>query len=116
MDVFAKSDGIIAQRDISLYGFEELLEGYAGLGEKFDPNAPALALSFRGELYELNAVGAFMWESFEQTASAGDLEQLLQNTFGVDELQARSDVHDFLENLRRWGLITHKGTESAASA
>lgn len=60
---------------------------------------------------ELNAImtlsetGAFLWQRLEKDISIEGLLQQLLLDYEVDEVIARSDIEEFIESIRQYGII-----------
>jgi hypothetical protein len=57
----------------------------------------------------LNLSAATLWECLVDGATPDDLVQLLTSEFGVDQIQARSDVDAFLDHCLRENLVETEG-------
>jgi len=57
--------------------------------------------------YSLNETGCFMWKNIDREGGIkeADLVKELVSHFEVSEEEAKSDVHDFIEELKKEGLI-----------
>lgn len=55
---------------------------------------------------QLNEAGAFLWERITEDAMTEDeLAVLLADNYGLDSLSAKSDVSDFLTQLRHMDCV-----------
>lgn len=57
-------------------------------------------------IFSLDAVGAFIWENLNGTKTLSDIHQLVIDEFDVESNRARTDLHDFIDELTRAGLLT----------
>jgi hypothetical protein len=58
-----------------------------------------------GSIYNLNEVGAFVWEQINGKASLADIKHMLLETFDVSEREADADLSDFVNQLREIDAI-----------
>ena len=58
-----------------------------------------------GSIYNLNEVGAFVWEQLNGKASLADIKHMLLETFEVCEREADADLSDFVNQLREIDAI-----------
>jgi Coenzyme PQQ synthesis protein D (PqqD) len=71
----------------------------------------ALVVPIRGgtgdlnSIYSFNAAGTKLWALIESGQSAAELAQYLEDVYGLDAYQARSDAESFLRELADEGLI-----------
>lgn len=59
----------------------------------------------RAEYLAINRSGAELWPLLAEGASRGDLVRRLQETFGIDEVQAGADLDAFVGTLETRQLI-----------
>lgn len=58
------------------------------------------------KIISLNETSLFLWKRMENAGfTAEDLQQALQAEYEVDAATARADVNNFIERLRKEGLI-----------
>jgi hypothetical protein len=53
----------------------------------------------------LNETGAFIWELLGEERSLDELVEAVSQEFDVEPDQARKDIEDFLENLRKFDML-----------
>lgn len=56
-------------------------------------------------LFILNELGSFLWDRLEQAETAADLVQEVLAEYEVSEEEARSDIMEFLNNLKMLGIL-----------
>ena len=56
-------------------------------------------------LFILNEVGAFIWDLLPEAESAEQLSRAVLDAYDIDEASARADVGEFLESLRKLGIL-----------
>ncbi|MFA6861902.1 MAG: PqqD family protein [Bacilli bacterium] len=61
-------------------------------------------VSFNGML-TLNETSAFLFANLEKGATEDQLVSAMTNRYTVDEKTARSDIREFLDGLRKRGLL-----------
>lgn len=66
-------------------------------------------LSFNG-LITVNEVGADLWKMLQQERDFEDLVQGILDEYDVDEETAREDIQEFLDTLRKGGILEEKET------
>ena len=54
------------------------------------------------ELYTLNETAKFIWENIHENSTAQNLEDLLVNTFSIDNETACRDIETFLNQLEKF--------------
>ena len=62
------------------------------------------ALNFQG-IISLNETGAFLWKQLEQSCEVDTLVKALLNEYEIDEDTANNDVNDFVEKVRKAGVL-----------
>jgi len=100
-----RSTGVIAQRDIKLSGYHNIVEALDAQDSEIDPETPIMVLSFRGELYELNTLGAIIWEYLELPRSLEEVLNEVSEQFEVNRSTVESDVVEYLDQLSQLGLV-----------
>lgn len=71
----------------------------------------ALVVPIRGgagdldSIYTFNDAGTQLWSMIESGQSAAELARYLENRYGIDARQAKSDAESFLQELADEGLI-----------
>ena len=53
----------------------------------------------------LNETGAFIWEQLGEERSLDELVEAVSQEFDVEPDQARKDIEDFLEDLRKFDML-----------
>jgi hypothetical protein len=53
------------------------------------------------ELFTMNSVGCFIWKNLNESISEDELVQLIVNEFEVEASTARTDLHSFLNELKK---------------
>ncbi|MFA7637593.1 MAG: PqqD family protein [Monoglobales bacterium] len=53
----------------------------------------------------LNETGAFLWKLLEKEISMEDLVNAMLAEYNVDSMQAQKDVDEFLDTLRKAGVL-----------
>jgi hypothetical protein len=61
-----------------------------------------------GSIYNLNEVGAFIWEHFDGQKTIGDIKSRITNEFEISEQEAHQDLIEFVDQLKEIGAIIHK--------
>ena len=61
-------------------------------------------LTFNG-LITVNEVGAALWKMLQSEKSLDDLVQGILDEYDVEESVAREDIQEFLETLRKNGIL-----------
>lgn len=62
------------------------------------------ATEFKG-MISTNAVGAFLWENLQNEISVDELKKRLLDEFDIDENNAKKDINDFLDQLKKYGIL-----------
>jgi hypothetical protein len=57
------------------------------------------------EMFVLSEVGLFIWDLVDGHRGLEEMVAAVVEAFEVDETRARADVHDFLDELARQGLV-----------
>jgi hypothetical protein len=97
---------VIAQRDMRLHGYETIAEALDAHADVIEPNEAIQMLSYCGELYELNSVGALLWEMLTSPRTTDELCRRLQDEFDISAAEALSDVGQFVRELEERGIIS----------
>jgi len=53
-----------------------------------------------GSIYNLNEVGAFIWEHFDGQKTIGDIKNRIIQEFEISEPEAQRDLIEFVNQLR----------------
>lgn len=64
----------------------------------------AEALNFQG-IISLNETGAFLWRQLEQGCEVDTLVKALLNEYEIDVDTANDDVKDFVEKVKKAGVL-----------
>lgn len=72
--------------------------------KKFDEESVLLNLS-TGYYFRLNQVGTFIWPMINRENNISDIVNRVVVKFDVSQRQARTDVHNFIEQLLAEQLI-----------
>ena len=72
--------------------------------KEFDNESVLLNLS-TGYYFRLNQVGTFVWPLISRDYNIGDIIDRVVAKFEVSQRQAKSDIHDFIEQLLTEQLI-----------
>ncbi|MCC8097562.1 MAG: PqqD family protein [Eubacterium sp.] len=56
-------------------------------------------------IMNLNETGAFIWSKLEEDTTEEAVVKALTSQYDVDEADAKADVSEFIETLRKNGLI-----------
>lgn len=59
-------------------------------------------------IYSFNATGTTIWESLAEPKVFGEIVEAVAREYNVTEVQATSDVQQFLDEMRAAGLVTSK--------
>ena len=51
-------------------------------------------------IYNLNEVGAFIWQNIKCKHSVADLKNMILSEFDVTEFQAEADLNEFMKDLK----------------
>jgi hypothetical protein len=88
--VYGRSDRIVARRVAD----EFILVPLVGRGADLD------------SIFNLNAVGAFVWEQLDGRRSGSDIVAAMVERFDVDPPTAEADYGRFIDELRSIGAVT----------
>ena len=58
-----------------------------------------------GSIYNLNEVGAFVWEQLNGEVSLADIKHMILDKFEVSEREADADLSDFVNQLKEIDAI-----------
>jgi methyltransferase-like protein len=58
-----------------------------------------------GSIYNLNEVGAFIWEHFDGQKTIGDIKNRIVKEFEISEKEAQKDLIQFVYELREIDAI-----------
>jgi methyltransferase-like protein len=61
-----------------------------------------------GSIYNLNEVGAFIWEHFDGQKTIGEIKNQIINEFEISEIEAQQDLIEFVNQLKEIDAINHK--------
>lgn len=58
-----------------------------------------------GQYYGLNKTGSLIWDSLVRNKSLETILEILQKKFSVEQTRLDREIHEFLDNLQKEGLI-----------
>ena len=59
-----------------------------------------------GSIYNLNEVGAFIWENFDGQKTIGDIKNQIIKEFEISEKEAQQDLIEFVNQLKEIDAIS----------
>ena len=62
-----------------------------------------------GSIYNLNEVGAFVWEHLDGKQSLSDIKDMIFEEYNVSPDVAKKDLWDFIAQLKEIGAIVASG-------
>ena len=69
------------------------------------PEDVAIMVSNRGLLFELNLLGAFVWEMIDGIHTIADIENSVTAMFDIDKQAAHEDLIELVGSMIEFGLI-----------
>ena len=76
-----------------------------GLAERIIDGEALIVNAEGGEILVLNECGALVWQLLDGSHAVGDIVKRVSDEFEVGEDEARTDVLDFLGQLRERGAL-----------
>lgn len=67
----------------------------------------AMMVSKRGELFELNLLGAFVWELMNGTHTIDAIENSIMDIFSIDKHSAHRDLVKLIETMVELDLVCY---------
>lgn len=67
-------------------------------------------------IYSFNATGTTIWEALVEPKGFHEIVEVVMREYNVTEVQATSDVQQFLDEMRAAGLVTSKAVPPEAQA
>ena len=61
-----------------------------------------------GSIYNLNEVGAFVWEQLDGHKTLSDINKMLTDEFDIPEGESEEDLIEFINQLKEIDAIIHK--------
>ena len=61
-----------------------------------------------GSIYNLNEVGAFIWEQLDGHKTLNDINKRLTDEFDIPERESEEDLIEFVNQLKEIDAIIHK--------
>jgi hypothetical protein len=61
-----------------------------------------------GSIYNLNEVGAFIWEQLDGQKTLRDINEMLTDEFDIPEGESEEDIIEFVNQLKEIDAIIHK--------
>lgn len=61
-----------------------------------------------GSIYNLNEVGAFIWEQLDGHKTLSDINKMLTDEFDIPEGESEEDLIEFVSQLKEIDAIIHK--------
>ena len=61
-----------------------------------------------GSIYNLNEVGAFVWEQLDGQKTLSDINEMLTDEFDIPEGESKEDLIEFINQLKEIDAIIHK--------
>lgn len=61
-----------------------------------------------GSIYNLNEVGAFVWEQLDGQKTLSDVNEMLTDEFDIPEGESKEDLIEFINQLKEIDAIINK--------
>ena len=61
-----------------------------------------------GSIYNLNEVGAFVWEQLDGQKTLSDINEMLTDEFDIPEEESKEDLIEFINQLKEIDAIINK--------
>ena len=61
-----------------------------------------------GSIYNLNEVGAFVWEQLDGQKTLSDINEMLTDEFDIPEGESKEDLIEFINQLKEIDAIINK--------
>jgi hypothetical protein len=111
--LFRRRNRVMTQRAITLTGYETIDEALHDPAFDFPTAETALAISYRGKMFQGNLVAGLIWESLDGTRSADCLARMVMQRFHIDETTALHDVAALLDVLKDYDLLEQVAQSTA---
>lgn len=105
MGNYQSKPGILLQRDIAFLDFQSIRDALSSSELLADPTETVMILSDAGQMYELNLVGAFIWEMLDGSHSIEEIADSVSEAFDVPGDIANSDTIALVTELKQFDLV-----------
>ena len=103
--LYKRRKRVMTQRVIALAGYETIDSALRDPAFDLPATETALAISYRGKMFQGNLVAGLVWDALDKAHSADRLARIVMQRFHIDEVVALRDVAALLEVLKSHELL-----------
>ncbi len=96
---------IIEQKDIRLSKYGSFLEAIKNKSFDFDADITVLVLAKDGKMYEVNLIGAIVWEYLKKGYNFDKMIKIISEFFEADHNLIEKDIDFFFQDLLKNGFV-----------
>jgi Coenzyme PQQ synthesis protein D (PqqD) len=98
--IYKTHSSLMVQRNMAFANYPSVFVALSDPDFEFpSPDDMAMMISKRGELFEVNLLGAFVWELMDGTKTIETISDEVVNIFNIDKETAYSDLAILIENM-----------------
>lgn len=104
--VYKISTGLMVQCSMAFANYPSVLDALSDPNFEF-PSSDNIAMMVckQGEMFELNLLGAFVWELMDGTKTIDTILDKIVNMFSIEKQTAYSDLAILIENMIELGVL-----------
>lgn len=104
--IYKSNIGIIVQHNVVFADYSTVHAALSDLSFEFSSHEDiAMMVSKRGQFFELNLLGAFVWELMNGLHTIDEIENSIVDMFKVDKQTAHNDLAALLVTMVEFELI-----------
>lgn len=104
--VYKIGTGLMVQRSMVFANYPSVSVALRDPNFEFpDPDDIAMMISKRGEMFELNLLGAFVWELMDGTKTVEAISNEIVKIFSVDKQTVYNDLSILIQNMIELGIV-----------
>ena len=96
---------VIEQKDIRLSEYKSILEAIKDKNFKFEADSTVLVLAKKGKMFEINLIGAIVWEGLKKKFRFEKIVKIISDFFEADPKLIEKDVNFFFQELLKNGFV-----------
>ncbi len=104
-NLYRISKEIIEQKDIRLSKYKTISEAIKDKNFEFESESTVLVLAKKGKMFEINLIGAIVWEGLKKKSKFEKIVRIISDFFEADPKIIENDVGFFFQELLKKGFI-----------
>lgn len=96
---------VIEQKDIRISKYKSILDALKDNDFEFEADATLLVLAKKGKMFEVNLIGAIVWESLKRKYRFEKIIKIISDFFEAKPNLIEKDIDFFIKELLKNGFI-----------